>query len=49
MNLSVAGKSVTSRDLRDKLTGQAQHSADLKLPEMLHGMVCAAPTPTPAS
>ena len=39
MTLSAVGKSVTGRDLRDKLTGQAQYSADLKLPGMLHGMV----------
>ena len=45
MTLSVAGKSVTRRDLREKLTGQARYSADLKLPEMLHGAVLRSPHP----
>ena len=45
MTHSGVGTSVTRRDLRDKLTGQARYSADLKLPGMLHGMVLRSPHP----
>ena len=45
MTLSAVGKSVTRRDLRDKLTGQAQYSADLKLPGMLYGLILRSPYP----
>lgn len=45
MTLTVAGKSVIRRDLREKITGQAQYSADLKLPGMLYGLVLRSPHP----
>jgi xanthine dehydrogenase molybdenum-binding subunit len=45
MTLSVAGKTVIRRDLREKLTGEAKYSADLKLPGMLHGLVLRSPHP----
>ena len=45
MTRSVASKSVARRDLREKLTGQARYSADLKLPDMLHGAVLRSPHP----
>ena len=45
MTLSVVGKSIERRDLREKLTGEARYAADLKLPEMLHGLVLRSPHP----
>ena len=45
MTLSVAGQRVRRNDLREKLTGQARYSADLKLPDMLHGAVLRSPHP----
>ncbi len=45
MTLSAVGKNVTRTDLRDKLTGEAKYSADLKLPGMLHGLVLRSPHP----
>ena len=45
MTLSTIGKDVTRTDLRDKLTGEAKYSADLKLPGMLHGLVLRSPYP----
>ena len=45
MTLSAVGKDVTRTDLRDKLTGEAKYSADLKLPGMLHGLVLRSPHP----
>jgi xanthine dehydrogenase molybdenum-binding subunit len=45
MTLSAVGKNVTRTDLRDKLTGEAKYSADLKLPGMLHGTVLRSPHP----
>ena len=45
MTVSMAGKSVTRNDLREKLTGQARYTADLKLPDMLHGAVLRSPHP----
>ena len=45
MALNVAGKRVIRRDLREKLTGEALYTADLKLPEMLHGRILRSPHP----
>ncbi len=45
MTLSTVGKNVTRTDLRDKLTGEAKYSADLKLPGMLYGTVLRSPHP----
>jgi xanthine dehydrogenase molybdenum-binding subunit len=45
MTLSVAGKAVVRKDLREKLTGEAKYSADLKLPGMLYGLVLRSPHP----
>ncbi len=45
MTLSAVGKNLTRTDLRDKLTGEAKYSADLKLPGMLHGLVLRSPHP----
>src|SRR5919106_924150 len=45
MTLSVAGKTVVRKDLREKLTGEAKYSADLKLPGMLYGLVLRSPCP----
>jgi xanthine dehydrogenase molybdenum-binding subunit len=45
MTLSVIGQSVVRRDLREKLTGEARYSADLKLPGMLYGQVLRSPHP----
>ena len=41
----VAGQSVVRRDLREKITGAAKYSADLKLPGMLHGHILRSPHP----
>ena len=45
MDLSIAGKSAPRKDLRDKVTGQARFSADLKLPGMLYGRILRSPHP----
>ncbi len=45
MTTRVAGQSVIRRDLRQKLTGAARYSADLKLPEMLYGLILRSPHP----
>jgi CO/xanthine dehydrogenase Mo-binding subunit len=45
MTLSVAGQSVVRRDLKEKLTGEARYTADLKLPGMAHGLVLRSPHP----
>ena len=45
MTLSAAGKSVTRRGLREKLTGEAKFSTDLKLPGMLHERILRSPHP----
>ena len=45
MTLNVAGRSVVRRDLREKLTGEALYSADLKLPGMLFGGILRSPHP----
>ena len=45
MTLTVVGKSIERRDLREKLTGEARYTADLKLPEMLYGLVLRSPHP----
>ena len=42
---TVTGQSVIRRDLREKLTGAAQYSADLKLPGMLYGLILRSPHP----
>ena len=45
MTVSVAGKSATRRDLREKITGRARYTADIKLPGMLYGHVLRSPHP----
>ena len=45
MTLSVAGKSATRRDLREKITDRARYTADIKLPGMLYGHVLRSPHP----
>lgn len=45
MTLSIAGKSAPRKDLRDKVTGRARFSADLKLPGMLYGRILRSPHP----
>ena len=45
MTLPVVGKSVTRKGLDEKITGQAQYSADLKLPGMLYGRILRSPHP----
>ena len=45
MTMSTVGTSVVRRDLREKLTGEAEYSADLKLPGMLHGHILRSPHP----
>jgi CO/xanthine dehydrogenase Mo-binding subunit len=45
MTISVAGQSVVRRDLKEKLTGEAEYTADLKLPGMAHGLVLRSPHP----
>ncbi|MSQ07205.1 MAG: xanthine dehydrogenase family protein molybdopterin-binding subunit [Dehalococcoidia bacterium] len=42
---AATGQSVIRTDLRDKLTGQAKYTADLKLPGMLHALVLRSPHP----
>ena len=43
MTTTVVGQSVQRRGLREKLTGEARYSADLKLPGMLCGAVLRSP------
>ena len=45
MTLTVAGRSVIRQDLKEKLTGEARYSADLKLPGLAHGLVLRSPHP----
>ena len=45
MTSAEVGQSVPRIDLRDKLTGDAKYSADLKLPGMLIGQVLRSPHP----
>ena len=45
MTLSIVGKSALRKDLREKVTGQARFSADLKLPGMLYGRILRSPHP----
>ena len=45
MSSPVVGESVERVDLREKLTGEARYTADLKLPGMLHGKVLRSPQP----
>ena len=45
MTLDVVGRTVERRGLREKLTGEARYSADLKLPGMLYGAVLRSPHP----
>ena len=45
MTLDVVGQRVVRRGLREKLTGEARYSADLKLPGMLYGAVLRSPHP----
>ena len=45
MTPTVVGRSVPRIDLRDKLTGDAKYTADLKLPGMLVGLVLRSPHP----
>ena len=45
LTLDVVGQRVVRRGLREKLTGEARYSADLKLPGMLHGAVLRSPHP----
>lgn len=43
MTLDVVGQRVVRRGLREKLTGEARYSADLKLPGMLYGAILRSP------
>ena len=43
--MTTAGHSAIRRDLREKLTGEAHYSADLKLPDMAHGLILRSPHP----
>ena len=45
MTMDVVGRKVERRGLREKLTGEARYSADLKLPGMLYGAVLRSPHP----
>ena len=45
MTPTVVGQSVIRRDLREKLTGEAKYSADLKMPGMLYGLILRSPHP----
>ena len=45
MTLSAVGKSAPRKDLREKITGQARFSADLKMPGMLYGRILRSPHP----
>jgi CO/xanthine dehydrogenase Mo-binding subunit len=45
MTLSAVGQSAVRRGLREKLTGEARYSADLKLPGMLYGQILRSPHP----
>jgi CO/xanthine dehydrogenase Mo-binding subunit len=43
--LTVVGKPLNRRDALEKVTGQAQYSGDLKLPNMLYGLILGCPYP----
>ena len=45
MAMTTVGTSAVRRGLREKLTGEADYSADLKLPGMLHGSILRSPHP----
>ena len=45
MTLPVVGQRVTRKGLYEKITGQAQYSADLTLPGMLYGRILRSPHP----
>ncbi|MCE2466338.1 MAG: hypothetical protein J4G01_09815, partial [Dehalococcoidia bacterium] len=45
MTMDIVGRKVERRGLREKLTGEARYSADLKLPGMLYGAVLRSPHP----
>ena len=45
MAMTTVGTSAVRRGLREKLTGEADYSADLKLPGMLHGCILRSPHP----
>ena len=45
MTSSNIGVSVPRRDLREKLTGDAKYTADVRLPGMLHGKILRSPYP----
>ncbi len=45
MSSSTVGRSVARKDLREKLTGEARFTADLKLPGMLFGAILRSPHP----
>ncbi|MCE2500588.1 MAG: molybdopterin-dependent oxidoreductase [Dehalococcoidia bacterium] len=44
-SFSTVGSSVPRYELADKLTGAAEYSADISLPEMLHGVIVRSPHP----
>ena len=44
-NYAIVGKSVPRKGLLEKLTGEAQYTADMKLPGMLHGRILRSPHP----
>ena len=45
MAMTIVGTSAVRRGLREKLTGEADYSADLKLPGMIHGGILRSPHP----
>ena len=45
MAMTTVGTSAVRRGLREKLTGEADYSADLKFPGMLHGCILRSPHP----
>lgn len=42
---TVVGKPLNRRDAREKVTGQAKYSGDMKLPGMLYGKILRCPYP----
>ena len=42
---TVIGKPINRRDALEKVTGQAQYSGDMKLPDMLYGKILGCPYP----
>jgi len=44
-SLRVVGKSVPRVDARDKVTGKAKYTLDLKVPDMLYGVIVRTPYP----